>query len=194
MEEGGKVWLLVFSPKKDNAFLAKMNLLYDTELYDIYEVLDEDGKHFPPSHQQRRHQKRIPLLRSIPHWLAPYPWKMEKAYCKVWLPVFSPKVGNTILAKMKSLYDTELCVKKIWMYMAYTSLFSSPTVPAYKKKSTQSCQMMPHIKMVVDLIEHSNTINEEADENIEPPAKHSLELEDEEVITFVSTFKHKIVD
>ena len=78
--------------------------------------------------------------------------------------------------------------------MAYTSLFSSPTVPAYKKKSTQSCQMMPHIKMVVDLIEHSNTINEEADENIEPPAKHSLELEDEEVIMFVSTFKHKIVD
>ena len=65
MEEGGKVWLLVFSPNKDNAFLAKMNLLYDTELYDIYEVLDEDGKHFPPSHQQRRHRKRISLLRSF---------------------------------------------------------------------------------------------------------------------------------
>ena len=45
-----------------------------------------------------------------------------------------------------------------------------------KKKSTQSCQMMPHIKMVVDLIEHSNTINEEADEKIEPPAKHSLRM------------------
>ena len=71
---------------------------------------------------------------SVPHWLAPYPWKREKAYCKVWLPVFPPKVGNTILAKMKSLYDTELRVKKIWMYIAYTSLSSSPTVPASKKE------------------------------------------------------------
>jgi len=71
---------------------------------------------------------------SVPHWLAPYPWKREKAYCKAWLPVLLPKVGNAILAKMKSLYDTELHVKKIWMYMAYASLSSSPTVPAYKKE------------------------------------------------------------
>jgi hypothetical protein len=48
-----EVWLLalVFPPKGDKTSLAlaKMESLYDTELRDIYEDLDKDGIHFPPS-------------------------------------------------------------------------------------------------------------------------------------------------
>ena len=31
-----------------------MELLYDTELRDIYKEFDEDGAHFPPPHEQHR--------------------------------------------------------------------------------------------------------------------------------------------
>jgi hypothetical protein len=103
------VWLIVFPPKDNKVFLAKMELLYDTELRDIYEDLDKVGIHLPPPHQQ-------------------------------------------------------LCPQT--------------------KNSTQCCQRMPRINLVVDSIERLNTIKEEADEDVEPPTEHSLALEDK-VITFV---------
>jgi len=50
---------------------------------------------------------------------------------------------------------------------------------------------MPWINMVVGLIGRLNAIKEEVNENTEPPIKQSLGLE-ENVITFVKAFEHKI--
>ena len=42
----------IFPPKNNTAFLAKMKLLYDTKLHDIYKDVDKDGVHLPPPCQQ----------------------------------------------------------------------------------------------------------------------------------------------
>ena len=64
-----KTWLLLFPPKDNEAFFAKMKLLYDTELRFINKDLDKYGVHLPPPCQQRRprtknstqHCQRMPL-------------------------------------------------------------------------------------------------------------------------------------
>jgi hypothetical protein len=57
-----KAWLLVFPPKGDKTSLAKMELLYNTELRDIYEDLDKDGIHFPLSSKSVLNQEFQPTL------------------------------------------------------------------------------------------------------------------------------------
>ena len=57
------------APKDNEAFFAKMKLLYDTELRFINKDLDKYGVHLPPPCQQRRprtknstqHCQRMPL-------------------------------------------------------------------------------------------------------------------------------------
>ena len=49
-----KMWLLVFAPKDNEAFFAKMKLLYDMELHYINKDLDKYGVHLPPPCQQRQ--------------------------------------------------------------------------------------------------------------------------------------------
>ena len=118
-------------------------------------------------------------------------WKKEKANHEAWLLVLPPNDKKGFLAKMESLYNTRALDKDGVHFPPH--LVNSAGPKQRIPPDAVGCRKMPWINMVLDSIESLYTINEEANENVEPPTIHSLalKLKDNKVIPFVKAFKHK---
>ena len=79
-----------------------------------------------------------------------------------------------------------------WTKMAHASLLLANSASPKQRIPHDAAGGYHRSTFVVDSIESLYTLKEEASENVEPPTKHSLALEENKVIPFVEAFKHKI--